>query len=120
MRALDARLTQAIGLALAGALLLAQAWDWPPAARLPLALLVFLLVPGLAVVLALRLRIDRLTAAALVLGLSISADLIGARVLLLLHVATSRNLILFLGGITLLCLLVSTYRSLPEGAASDE
>ena len=117
---MDARFAQLIGLLVVGGLLVAQQLDAPSAIRLPLALLVFLLIPGLAVTLALRLRMDGLTAAALVIGLSISADLLGARVLLLLDVATSRNLILFLGGLTLLSLLVSTYAALPERRTADE
>jgi hypothetical protein len=108
---------QVLGLAAVAALLVAQGLDWPSVVRLPLALAVFLVVPGLALVLTLRLRTDGLTSAALVVGLSVAADLVGARVLLLLDVATVRSMLLSLGGLSLVCLLASAYLALPEKAA---
>jgi hypothetical protein len=100
---------QLLGLACLGALVAAEALDLPPALRLPLALAAFLVVPGLAVVLALPLRTDALTAAALVVGMSVAADLLAARGLLLVHVVGVRSMLLSLGGLSLVCLLASAY-----------
>jgi hypothetical protein len=101
------RRAQVVGVLLTLVLLGAEAQDWPSALRLPLALAVFFVVPGFALVRALRIRLDGLMQACLILGLSLSADLIFARVLLALHVATVRNMLLSLGGIALVCLLAS-------------
>jgi uncharacterized protein YaaW (UPF0174 family) len=94
-----------LGLGCVGLLVIGQDRGWPTAVRLPLALAVFLVVPGIAVVTALRLRLDGPMTLAAALALSVAVDLIGAELLLTLHVATVRNLLMSIGGVTLVCLL---------------
>jgi hypothetical protein len=98
---------QALGLLCVAALVVAEAQDATPSLRAPLALMTFLVVPGLGLVSALRVRADASFTAAVALGLSLTVDLLGTEVLLLARAATVRNLLLTIGAVSLLCLLAS-------------
>ena len=98
-------------------LLLAHAQDAPVGVRAPLGLVAFLVTPGFGLLRALRLRAEGPMAAALVLALSLTVDLLAAELLLTLHVATVRNLLLTIGGVSLMCLLACTTATLRERTA---
>lgn len=98
-------------------LVVAHAQSAPVAVRAPLALVAFLVTPGFGLLRALRLRADGPMAAALVLALSLAVDLLSAELLLTLHVATVRNLLLTIGGVSLMCLLACTAATVRERTA---
>jgi hypothetical protein len=100
---------QVVGLGLVVLLLAAHAAGLAPAVRVPLAILVFLVVPGVGLVLALRLPVDMVTAGGIALGVSVGVDLLVSRLLLLLGRADVTAVLAVLAAFVLCC-LVSTLR----------
>lgn len=109
-------------LVLTALLLAGMAAGVPVAARVPVALLVFLAAPGLALVGAGR-ALQPALRWSLVIGLSLAADLLGAVLLLSVHAFSARN---FLAALLLLELLagcahlVAGRRRAPAGVPWEE
>jgi hypothetical protein len=84
---------------------------WPVAARLPLAMLVFLILPGHAISRTMRLRAEPPVTAAVAVALSLSLDLLAAELLVVLRVATVSWLLAVLGGVCAMTLVANLRRS---------